>query len=100
MAGEILVVYAFLETLESHARTTAESLDRASQMMNLEFTGNPEVSDAYSDFLGKWDKHRGGLRDGVAAAADALLPVRQSFSQAEDQLVAALAGDTEGGDGV
>jgi hypothetical protein len=97
MAGEILVVYAFLETLESHARTTAESLDGASQMMNLEFTGNPDVTDAYSDFLGKWDEHRGRLRDGVAAAADALLAVRQAFSQAEDQLVAALAGGPNGG---
>ena len=97
MAGEILVVYAFLETLESHARTTAESLDGASQMMNLEFTANPDVTDAYSDFLGRWDKHRNGLRDGVAAAADALLAVRQAFAQAEDQLVAALAGDTDGG---
>jgi uncharacterized protein YukE len=97
MAGEILVVYAFLETLESHARATAESLDDASQMMNLEFTGNPDVSDAYSDFLGKWDEHRSGLRDGVAAAADALHAVRQAFAQAEDQLVAALGGGAESG---
>ena len=90
MAGEILVVYAFLETLESHARTTAESLDGASQMMKLEFTDNPDVTDAYSDFLGKWDKHRGDLHTGVTAAADAFKVVCQAFCDAEDELCAAL----------
>lgn len=93
MAGDIVVVYAFLETLEHHARTTAGALDGASQLMNLEFTGNPEVTDAYAQFLGRWDEHRGGLRAGVAAAADALAAVRAAFLQAEEHLVAALGPD-------
>ncbi|HWL45402.1 MAG TPA: hypothetical protein VNQ73_20840 [Ilumatobacter sp.] len=90
--GDIVVVYAFLDALEHHARTTAEALDAGSQLMNLEFTGNPDVTTAYADFLGRWDEHRGGLRDGVAAAADALRAVRDAFMCAEDQLIAALGG--------
>lgn len=92
MGGEIVVVYAFLETLEHHARTTAGALDEAGRLMRLEFTDNPEVTEAYADFLGRWDEHRGELRAGITAAADALAAVRQSFQDAEDQLVAALGG--------
>lgn len=92
MDGEILIAFAFLETLEHHARTAADALDGASQMMTLEFTGNPEITDAYADFLGRWDEHRGSVRDGITVVADTLRVVREAFTQVEDQLVAALNG--------
>ena len=92
MAGsdEILVVYAFLDTLAANAKTSAEALANGSTMMDLEFAGTPEVTDAYRDFLGKWDKHRGGLREGVAAAAQAFEVTSQAFRDIEDELIAAL----------
>lgn len=92
MDGEILIVYAFLETLEHHARTAADALASGSQMTSLEFTGNPEITGAYAAFLGRWDEHRGQLCDGITAVADVLRTVREAFAEAEEQLVAALDG--------
>lgn len=95
MAGqdEILIVYAFLDTLASNAKTSAEALAEGSQMTELSFSGNPQVTDAFRDFLGKWDEHRGGLHEGVAAAADAFQATSTAFHDAEAQLIAALNGE-------
>lgn len=97
MAGsdEILVVYAFLDTLAANAKSSAEALESGSTLMDLEFTGTPEITGAYRDFLGKWDKHRDQLREGVAAAAQAFEVTSQTFRDVEDQLIAAL--DEPGG---
>lgn len=83
-------MYAVLEALEHHARTIAAALDAASPLARVEFAGNPDVTDAFARFVDRWDEHRGGLRDGVSAAADALRAVRESFELAESGLIAAL----------
>ena len=90
MDGAIVVVAAFLETLEHHAITTAEALDRAAHLAHVEFTGNPAVADAYAEFLGRWDAYREDLHAGVAAGAAALAAVRAAFLQVDARLVAAL----------
>lgn len=92
MAGhdDLLIVYAYLDTLAHHCRTVATSLDDGSKAMELSFDGNPRVTDAYDDFLGRWDKHRGTLRDGVGAAADAFEAVSAAFRNCEDELIAGL----------
>jgi hypothetical protein len=87
---EIVIVYAYLDALEANARNTAEALASSSQMVKLHFDGTDEVNNAYDDFLGKWDKHRGDLHTGVTAAADAFKVVCQAFCDAEDELCAAL----------
>lgn len=91
--GDILVVYAFLDTLEHQARTTAAALADASRLTHVEFTGNPAVTEAYADFLGRWDTHRGSLVEGVTAVADALRVVRDAFVRTDDELAAALGPD-------
>ena len=95
MAGsdDIVIVYAFLDTLASNAQHSADMLDDSSEAMQLSFTGNRDVENAYEDFLGKWDKHRGDLREGVAAAAQAFAAVSQAFKDCEEQLIAALDGE-------
>jgi len=92
MAGreEIVIVYAYLDALAANARSTAEALASSSQMSDLYFDGNDEINNAYDDFLGKWDKHRGDLHTGVTAAADAFAVVSEAFCAAEDELCAAL----------
>lgn len=90
MDGAIVVVAAFLETLEHHATTTAEALDHAGHLAPVGFTGNPDVTDAYAEFLGRWDAYRGELQTGVAAIAGALGAVRAAFLQADGRLAAAL----------
>lgn len=90
MDGAIVVVAAFLETLEHHATTTAEALDHAAPLASADFTGNPDVTDAYAEFLGRWDAYRGELHAGVIAIAGALAAVRAAFLQADARLVAAL----------
>lgn len=93
---ELLVVYAFLDSLAANARTSAEALASGSTLIDLQFTRTPEITNAYRSFLDAWDEHRGGLHDGVAAAADAFETTSAAFCELEQQLIAALAGDTPG----
>ncbi len=72
MPADIVIVYAYLDTLATSAQQTADMLDGSSAAMNLTFPGNGPVTDAYEDFLDKWDRHRKKLREGVAGAAEAL----------------------------
>lgn len=93
MADEIVLVYAFLDALAANAAASAAALEGDSALMDLEFTGTPEVTSAYRSFLGKWDKHRNTLRDGIAAAGEAFVVTRDSFQTCETQLIAALQGE-------
>jgi hypothetical protein len=92
MSGDIVIVYAYLDTLASYARQAGDMLSGSSRAMNLSFHGNPEVTNAYDDFLDDWDRHRKKLREGVSAAADAFEGVSATFKSVEDQLIAALDG--------
>lgn len=94
MAADIVIVYAYLDTLAGHARAAAELLDGSSSAMNLTFTGNPGVTNAYDDFVGRWDRHRDKLSEGVSAAADAFEAVSAAFVATEDALIEALAGES------
>jgi hypothetical protein len=89
-AGEIRIVSAYLETLAAQAEATAAMLDGAGTTMSLTFPGNPEVDDAYGDFVARWDKHRDDLRAAVTAVAEAFRAVVAAFDSCEAQLIAAL----------
>lgn len=91
MPGEILVVYAFLETLEHHARAMADALDTASHPTQVEPAGSAELTEAYACFIHRWDAHRAGLQAGIVSVADALAAVRSAFAETDDQLAGALA---------
>lgn len=92
MAADIIIVYAYLDTLASNAQQIADMLDGSSAAMNLTFPGNGTVTEAYDDFLDKWDRHRKKLREGVAGAAQAFQAVSDAFKASEDELIAALEG--------
>jgi len=92
MAGEIVIVYAYLDTLASSARDVAQLLEESSSALDLSFPHNERVTSAYDGFLGKWDRHRSKLREGVDGAAEALQLVSDTFRQSEDELIAALEG--------
>ena len=94
--GTIRIVYAYLETLESNARQTAQSLDESSMLSQLTFTQNQPVQNEFDHFMSRWDRNRGDIRDGVAGAADAFLATLQAFQQAEAEQVKAL-GESEAG---
>lgn len=91
-AADIIIVYAYLDLLASNANSAAELLASSSAAMTLTFPGNDAVTGVYEDFLGEWDKHREQLRAGIAGAASAFQAVSAAFSDAEDQLIAALNG--------
>ena len=92
MAADIVIVYAYLDTLASEARRTAEMLDGSSAAMNLSFGENQRVTNEYDHFLSKWDRHRKKLSEGVLGAAQAFEAVSDSFRSVEDELIAALEG--------
>lgn len=92
MADELVVVYAFLDTLAANARSSADALEAGSLLIDLTFAGTPEISSAYRDFLDRWDEHRGVLRDGIAGAADAFGVTSEAFQRCEARLVAGLDG--------
>jgi len=92
MADEIVLVYAFLDTLAANARSSADALTGGSALLDQSFGGTPEITSAYRHFLGRWDEHRGTLRDGITAAADAFDVTREAFRQCEAELIAALEG--------
>jgi len=92
VAADIVIVYAYLDSLASSAQQTADLLDGASAAMNLTFPGNSTVTRAYDDFLDNWDRHRKKLQAGVEGVAQALLAVSGAFKAAEDELIAALNG--------
>ena len=74
MPADIVIVYAYLDTLATSAQQTADMLDGSSAAMSLTFPGNDPVTRAYEDFLDKWDRHRKKLQEGVAGAAAAFGP--------------------------
>jgi hypothetical protein len=92
VAADIVIVYAYLDSLASSAQQTADLLDGASAAMNLTFPGNSPVTHAYDEFLDNWDRHREKLHAGVAGVAQALSAVSEAFKAAEDELIAALNG--------
>lgn len=93
--NDIVIAYAFLDTLAFNCHSVANTLAGSAKAMNLAFPNNEEVTKAYDDFLGKWDQHRSKLENGVRGSGDAIQTVSQSFSEVEDKLIAALNGDGE-----
>jgi len=91
---EIRIAYALLDTLAADAATAAEALAEGSSIVDLDFTGTPEITAAYRRFLDRWDKHRGALQSSIAAAAEAFGIVSQTFADTEDRLIGLLAGDS------
>ena len=95
MAGssqEILIVRAYLETLNANARTAADMLRQCSEFATLAFAPNHEVTEAYRDFAGKWRKNRQELQEGLDAVAQALAGTCDAFTKADSGLAAAVRG--------
>jgi len=97
MADEIVVVYAWLDALAANAMACAGALADGSGLTSFEFTGNRKVTDAYHDFLGKWDENRGELHAGIEAVANAFTVSSEAFHETELELIASL--EDGGGDG-
>ncbi|HUF97559.1 MAG TPA: hypothetical protein VMM60_05465 [Ilumatobacter sp.] len=91
-ANDIVIVYAYLDTLASNALSAAGLLAESSAAMSLTFPGNEAVDGVYDDFLGEWDKHREQLRASIEGAGSAFQAVSAAFVAAEEQLIAALNG--------
>lgn len=92
MASDILVVYAYLDTLADRAQAAATSMSESSRLSNLTFPEDDPVEDAYHDFLGRWDEHREALVEAIGAAGAAFRAVSEAFAATEDELIAALGG--------
>lgn len=89
---EIRIVYAYLETLERNARTTADSLEENSSVMDLDFRRNQRVQNAFDHFLTRWDRNRKSIRNGTRDAADAFAAVMNAFEATEDRFISDLEG--------
>lgn len=92
---EIRIVHAYLDTLAGNARVASTMMAERSGLAQLEFSGNPGVQGGFNDLLGRWDRHRATLSEGIGATADAFEAVRDAFAATEHELVGALDG---GGD--
>lgn len=90
MSDQLLIVYAYLDTLAANAQTAVDSLSENSSLMDLDFGEDEQVNEKYDDLHGRWDEHRGKLIEGMQAAADAFGAVSTSFSGLEDELVNSL----------
>jgi hypothetical protein len=89
---EIRIVYAYLDTLAINCRRTAELFESGSELIDVSFTDNERVTDAYDEFLGDWDRHRNDLSEAVGSAGQAFDAVSTAFRGVEDELIRALDG--------
>ena len=93
-AGEVRIVYAFLEALHSNVRTAADMFEDCEALSRLGFSPNHEVTDAYGEYVDDWSGHRESLQQGLDAVAGACQAILGSFKDAEGELINALRSQT------
>lgn len=91
---QLRIVYAYLETLHSNARTAASMLTECSSLSKLDFSPNHEVTQAYDRYLDRWSEHRKILQESLDAIAEAFKTTLDSFQTIEAELINALDAST------
>lgn len=84
------VVPSWLASLEGQVRSTAGDLAEAAHFPDVALTTSERVQDELDSFMGRWDRHRDDLIEGLDAVAQALLAIRESFEGTDAALADVL----------
>lgn len=85
----IQVDTAYLGELEQRCRRLSRELSGCTYRPEPTAPGNP-VGGALEDFLGRWERTRGEIVEGVDSVATAFATIRESFDEADVNLADAL----------
>ena len=93
--SEIVVNAQYLSNLSASLRNIADHLRGLGMSGGFEtaLCSSPEVWEAFKDFNERWDQRRNDLAKSLGDVATGFDTTRESFRQAETELVASLKGD-------
>ncbi len=92
MAERIVIDLGYVLELRGDISGTTTRLRRSSDD-TASIDSAPDVNDRLRELLDDCDERRGDLADVLASVEDALQCIYDSFTQTEDELVAAIAGN-------
>ena len=90
MTDLVHIVPCWLSSLEDQVRGTARDLNEAADVPDLTLFSSSRVQDELDSFMGRWDRHRDDLIEGLEAVAQALLAIRESFEGTDAALADVL----------